>query len=705
MSNENEPISNDHECGIVGGTSSHATNEDVVNSTTCPKLKVRSKRIGKRRAPYWDDFKEFSENGNPKAECKFCKKQYYCHPVLNGSTAVRNHWLICSLNPKHKGPTQSILNLQSGGKSKSILTSWQFNQEDVRNALAYMLIVDELPFKFVEGEGFKRFVRIACPMFVVPSRWTVARDCFNLYTNERTKLKAYFKESNQRICLTTDTWTSIQKINYMCLTAHYIDDNWKLKKNILNFCPISSHKGEVIGREVESCLNEWGIDKIFTITVDNASSNDVAISYLSKKFTQRGNSILQCKYLHMRCIAHIINLVVVDGLKMMSDSVARIRRAISYVRQSPARFQKFKACVLVENIQCKKLLCLDVSTHWNSTYLMLDTAQRFETAFDSYHFEDNLFRKELEKDNMFPSGVDWSNVRRLCTFLEHFYELTLRVSGSLYVTSNKFFEEIASVDFLLKNANSSDDLELSMMADQMREKYDKYWGDIEKINMLIFIAPLLDPRQKFKYVEWWLHQLYGKQKGDTMVEKVKMAVYSMFEDYKNIYTPQATLTRERVESSIVDDRPIHNLKNMMKVRYKNHVMETGGCDSKSELDRYLIEPIEPDEDINPNFDLLAWWKLNSPRFPVLSRMVRDVLAVPISTVASESAFSTGGRVLDAFRSSLTPKIAEGLICSQDWFRLDPNRSIVTNFEEELECVDQLEKDLSQMSMGSTSNEV
>ncbi|CAN1293636.1 Putative AC9 transposase [Linum perenne] len=49
-------------------------------------------------------------------------------------------------------------------------------------------------------------------------------------------------------------------------------------------------------------------------------------------------------------------------------------------------------------------------------------------------------------------------------------------------------------------------------------------------------------------------------------------------------------------------------------------------------------------------------------------MARDVLAVPVSSVASESAFSTGGRVLSNFRSSLTPAIVEALICAEDWFR-------------------------------------
>ena len=53
-------------------------------------------------------------------------------------------------------------------------------------------------------------------------------------------------------------------------------------------------------------------------------------------------------------------------------------------------------------------------------------------------------------------------------------------------------------------------------------------------------------------------------------------------------------------------------------------------------------------------------------------MARDLLVVPISTVASELTFSTGGRVLDCFRSSLTPRIMEALICTQDWMRMSNN---------------------------------
>ena len=53
---------------------------------------------------------------------------------------------------------------------------------------------------------------------------------------------------------------------------------------------------------------------------------------------------------------------------------------------------------------------------------------------------------------------------------------------------------------------------------------------------------------------------------------------------------------------------------------------------------------------------------------MLSKLARDVLAVPVSTVASKSAFSTGGRILNPFRSSLSPLMVQNLVCAQDWLQ-------------------------------------
>lgn len=101
------------------------------------------------------------------------------------------------------------------------------------------------------------------------SRNTVVKDCFSIYMQERKKLKDVLTNSSQRVCLTTDCWTSLQNISYMCLTAHFIDKDWKLHKRIINFCVLPSHKGKDIGKMVEFCLINWGIDKLCTIIVDN----------------------------------------------------------------------------------------------------------------------------------------------------------------------------------------------------------------------------------------------------------------------------------------------------------------------------------------------------------------------------------------------------------------------------------------------------
>lgn len=86
-----------------------------------------------------------------------------------------------------------------------------------------MVIIDELPFKIVEGEGFKRYSRVLETIFIIPSRNTIIKDCLELYMKEKSILKTIIK--NHRVCLTTDTWTSIQNLNYMCLTTHWIDDD------------------------------------------------------------------------------------------------------------------------------------------------------------------------------------------------------------------------------------------------------------------------------------------------------------------------------------------------------------------------------------------------------------------------------------------------------------------------------------------------
>ena len=426
--------------------------------------------------------------------------------------------------------------------------------------------------------------------------------------------------------------------------------------------PVSSHKGEFIAKALESCLLEWGLRNIFTVTVDNASSNDTVMGYLKNKFLTWGVSVVRYKYLHMRCIAHILNLIVQDGLKEVSDSVKKVREYVRYIRNSPARLRKFREVANLVGIDSKACLSLDVPTRWNSTYLILKTASIYEKAFVQFDESESSFRADLKDDLL--DYFDWISMKKFVELLEVFFNMTERIYGSLYVTSNSMFSEISDLLYNINDWRLSDDLYVRNMGATMKQKFDKYWGDPEKMNNLIFIASILDPREKVEYLSFSLKQMFGPDLGGSLFVVIKNNLFELFEDYVIVYGQSMEASQfamvgksESVSTFIISSKPV----SVLKARFKKHKAKTGyGGSKKSNLEIYLNEAVLEEEG---DLDLLRWWKINSERFPQLSRMAGDVLVVPISTVASESCFSTRGRVLDTFRSSLTPKIVEALICT------------------------------------------
>jgi len=83
-------------------------------------------------------------------------------------------------------------------------------------------------------------------------------------------------------------------------------------------------------------LVEWRIENVFTIIV-NASSNDNMVDYLKKRLNNWNKTML---HLYMRCIQHIVILIVNDGIKELGFSVARVRSAVKYVRSFPSQLQE-----------------------------------------------------------------------------------------------------------------------------------------------------------------------------------------------------------------------------------------------------------------------------------------------------------------------------------------------------------------------------
>ncbi|KAK1383882.1 hypothetical protein POM88_021617 [Heracleum sosnowskyi] len=188
-------------------------------------------------------------------------------------------------------------------------------------------------------------------------------------------------------------------------------------------------------------------------------------------------------------------------------------------------------------------------------------------------------------------------------------------------------------------------------------------------------------------------EIYDKDQAFRLAEKVRVTLVRLVECYGDKSSSSKNMgMSQNVDAMEIDERESPSHLSLLKSRLKNKLEEEESLDLKSELDKFLDEQREKDVE---QFDILNWWKVNSSRFPILSSIAKDVLAIPVSTVASESAFSVGGRVLDSFRSSLTPPVVEALICGQDWLRSSPLDFVA---EENMDDMEKLESDFAAMVM-------
>lgn len=397
----------------------------------------------KNQSEVWDHFVKLknpdgTKVAKPRAKCKYCPQTYACDPKTNGTTSMRTHMLYqckkCPVYiPSKRQKHLSFETLDQGGK----LVARAWDTVECRRACARMIVRDELPFSHVEGEGFIKFMKIASPKFDPPSRRTISKDIWDIYQMEKEKIREFLARNNMRVSLTTDTWTSVQNINYLVLTAHFIDDTWTLHKRILNFAVIPDHKGKTIGTLVESCLLDWGIERVFSIVVDNASSNQVALDYIKEKIGNWNCLLLGGSFMHVRCCCHVLNLIVRDGMEELDNSIDAIRNAVKYIRSSPARLDRFRKCAIREKVEHKGgVVPLDVCTRWNSTYFMLDVAIKYRKAFSRLADEDQLYdayfsEKVGGKQRVGPpKREDWEKAASLVKHVKIFYYATLSFSGT-----------------------------------------------------------------------------------------------------------------------------------------------------------------------------------------------------------------------------------------------------------------------------------
>ncbi|KAL2922328.1 putative AC transposase, partial [Bienertia sinuspersici] len=413
-------------------------------------------------------------------------------------------------------------------------------------------------------------------------------------------------------CLTCDGWTACTSRAYFALTAHFIDNDWKLNALILNFrCFPPPHDGESLFQFVKSLLNEWDIEKkVFSITLDNVSPNDKMVEKLRKDVHSSSPLPLDGKYFHIRCAADILNLIVQKGLQMIDVSVKTLREVVRFIDSSDVRLSAFDKAILDcgDRTSFRGKLVLDVTTRWNSTYNMI------RRALDANEAIDLFILRERELEMIFDK--EWETI------------------GNIYPS----------------NA-------VRKMAKPMWEKFDNYWSEH---SLILSFGLLLDPRYKMACLNDLYSSLYVPIAVEGKINEIHNAFVALYECYAK--NSQAHVVVQDSSSNSGPSNPNRPFK--AKRILKN--FNPHSCSSrtaKSDVDSHLNLPFVVDHD---GFDILEYWKAQSVSYPTLALMARDILAISITSVTSESAVSAGGRILNKLRSSLLPKNVEILVTTRSW---------------------------------------
>ncbi|KAJ0237265.1 HAT protein [Hirschfeldia incana] len=594
-----------------------------------------SKSKKKTRSDVWNHYTRLPNNYN-RCKCRYCKKEFSC-PTRSGTSNLRKHKNGCRAYMAWKAANKSRNQSQIDPDEEGNMSLSKVSTEVFKEATNEMIVLGELPLSFVESLAWKHFCKKA--------------------------------KIDPPVC--RKTCTKEIAAMYMVITAHFIDSFWKLRNMIIGFKNVDDHKGKH-----------------------------------KEEFMKHGEDalVLKGEFLHVRCATHILNLIVKEGLNEVDDSLTAIRNAVQYVRSSTKRLKSFEFRVDSGKMS-RGSLPLDVKTRWNSSYLMLDQAIKFRAAFEKMEAEDkpyNDYFMELENGKKRiepPSTRDWEEAERLVHFLVIFYNSTLMLSATKGITSHKIYNEIVTITRNVSKISSAPgpDETLRFKALTMMGKIRKYWNPFVeesesesskskscKMNKILIVASVFDPRKKMNFANLCFEKLYGKESIEftLLSESITEILKSLYEEHTLGYNTSGggsggsqsqggsssqtqtqdsgTVLQSQVIGSGIGYERMDNL-------YEELVQETGTQDSSNELEVYLREKVEVSKGgtgLGADFDVLSWWRRNSVKFPILSQIAADILAVQASYVASESAFSTSGRVLDPYRSCLTHFMVEVLVCTE-----------------------------------------
>lgn len=505
--------------------------------------------------------------------------------------------------------------------------------------------MDMRPVNVVEGEGFRKLMKIMEPDYTVPNRSSISNTLSLKYSDLRGQIYALVEKATA-LSFTTDIWTSVSMEAYMAVTCHFITQEWELSAFVLETKAFeSSHTGVNIAKQLGDAADAFAIPNYKRIAVvhDNASNMKLCTETLNKEPEKWGTVQGVC------CSGHTLQLCINEALKL-----DRIRRTVSAARNLVGHFKKSaKATAALKEKQTQQnvvqhKLIQDVATRWNSTYEMLNRLVEQRWPVTAVLSDPSITKKGNRTLDL--TGDQWKLAQETSELLGPLLTLTELLSQEANLSLSATVPMLFNLKKRHLSPEEDDSPAIREMKNTLVKEIDSRW---ELLNLeptsIYLLSSALDVR--FKHLKF----LEDEKKDLVYIEVVRLA--------EHLHQQQIVRKGEELSASHGEeetDAPPPPAKKKqqeisMLMQADDEEEEERGDSAKTEMEQYLRDATKLQS--GP----LAWWKQNSDRYPKLAFAAKHLLCVPATSTPSERIFSKAGYIVNKTRSSLLPENVDKLI--------------------------------------------
>lgn len=158
--------------------------------------------------------------------------------------------------------------------------------------IKFLIIMCSLPYRLVETVGFRQFMHLVCPKWQPINRYFVHKTMNKLANDLNDQIKILLNNATN-ISLGIDLWSDRRLRSYLGVTAHFLDNNFKIYTIVLALSQFARpHTAETIFAKLNSILKHYNIieNKIVKISTDNGSNIAKAARFVKEADSKKAKS-------------------------------------------------------------------------------------------------------------------------------------------------------------------------------------------------------------------------------------------------------------------------------------------------------------------------------------------------------------------------------------------------------------------------------